>query len=272
MKKSSRYGIAALVIVAIICVMFCMPLGILIGKSIYDKPDNTQANNTIDVNNGNTTSNTTIDNNGDEEIIVDDNTILSQLKERVELLDDGSYNGYTWDLYKNTGLSNENKTFITLKTLSKDFTKLTDSESEEKCLNGYIEKSVVEKKFMTLFEGNVVGINGFPYTYENGLYYEGGCGGYTSHEEVISYNYKYTHIGDSYFVYQSIGVADPLYEPPAKVYLDINMEKVSSITYSSYEEKDSLINESNYNLFSQYKLEFELKNGNLIFKEITKIA
>ena len=47
MKKSSRYGIAALVIVAIICVMFCMPLGILIGKSIYDKPDNSQVNNNV---------------------------------------------------------------------------------------------------------------------------------------------------------------------------------------------------------------------------------
>lgn len=283
-KKNNKSVLIAVVV--IICILAFIPLGIFIGVMMVGRNTVNTANSIIDnaISNINDISNQ-IDNmiiddptSTSSETKVENSTILNQLKERSKVLSNGAYQGYSWKLYQNLALGDDSKTFITLKTLDSEnrFTDLTVEQRNQEgydCLNSYISKEEVEKKFYTMFEGSLSTDIGFPYSYKNNKYYFGGCGGYTVSYDIIAYNYKYTHIGDKYYIYQSVGVTEPLVcDDCGKVYLDIDKTKPSDIRYDSYEETDSIITQDNYSKFSQYKLEFELKNGNLIFKGISKIV
>ena len=84
-------------------------------------------------------------------------------------------------------------------------------------------------------------------------------------DTIIYYNQKYTYKDNEYYIYQNDGI---------KTFLDGNV--YGDINYRNYlmkvnESDNNIINESNYNKFSEYKLTFSLENNNLIFKSIDKL-
>ena len=266
MKNSKNNNIVQLLfIVAIICILLCIPLGILIGKNMYRNKDsgNIIYSNSAEVKQ--TIDNTTVNNQG----------INSNLLEKAETITEElskhsiSGNRLTWNLYKNNTLSNDEKTYIILHMLHYNGA-FQDATFEEQgqCIFGYIEKSKVYDEFKNWFNGSASNIDIFPYQYKDNKFYFEGCGGFEASDYVVVYNYDYEQTNNYFYVYQAVGAVEfngeisPLYND---VFMTKQMGNVTATT-------NVIIDESNYNDFSKYKLTFEISDDNLIFNSIIKIA
>lgn len=88
------------------------------------------------------------------------------------------------------------------------------------------------------------------------------CGG-TNAFKNLSYSYKYTSQGERYYVYMSVGMLDMA---DGTVYRDYAMKDL----YLGNVE-DFKIDNTNYKEFEKFKLTFEKRNDNYIFKSLEKL-
>ncbi|MBQ6841474.1 MAG: hypothetical protein IJO63_05115 [Bacilli bacterium] len=256
-KKSKKLTF----VVALICVVLCIPIGILIGKIIYDKPENTN----------NTGINNTVENpSGDAaENELKDANLISKLEEFTNLLGGSYISGQTFNLYENLKLTDDEKTYFVLASLKDNWVDLTEEEKnndENMCRNGYVTYETASSMYNKMFEGTISkNINMFPYVFENNRFYTGGCGGFTATDIIALYNYKYTLEDNIYYVYQYVGLLD--FEDN-QLYADV--EKTKKLDGKTAENAES-ITSGVYELFTKYRLSFKLVNDNFIFQGIEKI-
>ena len=247
-------------VVALICVVLCIPIGILIGKIMYDKPaeiNNNGINNTVESSNQ----------EGEEKEVKDAN-LISKLNDFTKHLSNFSIPGHTVKLYKNLKLTDEEKTYFALAKLDDNWIDLTEAEKntdKHQCHNGYVTYETASNMFDKMFEGTISKeIAMLPYSYEDNRYYTGGCGGFLASDLVKVSNYKYIVEDDVYYVYQYAG----LLSIEGQLYADVEKTKIlEGKTATSDEEITSDV----YELFTKYRLSFKLENNNFIFQNIEKL-
>ena len=247
-------------IVALVCVVLCIPIGILIGKFVYDKPvepNNNEINNKLEN-----------PNEGNDEGIVKDVNLISKLEDFTKHLSDFSIPGQTVKLYKNFKLTDIEKTYFALANIKNNWMDLTEAEKnmdKHLCHNGYVTYETANNMFNRMFEGTISkDLAMLPYSFEEWRYYTGGCGGFLAADLVKAFNYNYTLENDIYYVYQYVG----LLTVEGQLYADVEKTKILEGKTAS---SDETIASDVYELFTKYRLAFKLVNDNFIFHGIEKI-
>lgn len=119
------------------------------------------------------------------------------------------------------------------------------------------------------------------YDSKNKVYYEvPNCGGTPGLSNVFNYAYKYTNIGNNYYVYTAATRSE--YDTNNSNIINIYKSQSKKDIYVSYNENNNAeideytkfkIDSTNYNEFDHYKFMFEKNSeGNYIFKSVEKIS
>lgn len=133
-----------------------------------------------------------------------------------------------------------------------------------------IDVSLVESEYKKLYGNTTINHKGFDskcpmfiYDSVNKKYYgDAQCGG-TSSAGVLPYVNRVTTMGNEAYVYVSLGTWQE-----SNVYTDFERTKLYK---SNVIDHNNIVNESNYQDFSQYKYTFVNEDGNYIFKSLNKI-
>lgn len=153
----------------------------------------------------------------------------------------------------------------------------------------YLEDKDVKKIYENIFNEsydsvNHTDINSCPnyyYDSKNKVYYEvPNCGGTPGLSNVFDYAYKYTNLGNNYYVYTAATRSE--YDTNNSNTINIYKSQSKKDIYKSYNENDTTevdeyikfkIDGTNYNEFDHYKFTFEKNSeGNYIFKSVEKIS
>ena len=305
-----KKNIVLVLLFIIIAVMACF--GVKMSKEIFElkKGTNQNINTNQNDNNNNVIDNNQNTNNdqnnvvSNAEINVDNPSIKSILITNVnQLLWDKNNNSnlmstmshyFNYNLLRNKKLSDSDKLKTILKTLDKgnfkpiniSLDKVGNSTLKNKHsdwitsayfdMESQVEISVIEKEFSKLFDGTIKyqdydmeeNCPGFYYDELNKVYYRiSECGG-TEPSSINTYVNKISYNNNNYYVYLNVGY----FEIGDKLYIDIDKSKVAEGVNIPQEFSTSLINETNYMQFSEYKFTFEKNSeGNYIYKSIERI-
>ena len=223
----------------------------------------------------------------EKEVIIEDDSIKNNIKEKVEILNsinstaagmntsqDLAYLGGALFMqdYTNETLSQDTKLDTVLRRILNGKSQLTinQSEVETKYYNLFGKSEIVHK---TIGKCPMFTYNGQTKTYE-GI---SACGG-TSGKAIESYIEKYTKQNDKIYVYVRVGATSlDMESGKLFVYSNVSLQnKISEIdaTNTVDNPRKNVINESNYKEFSQYKYTFNYNkdSNNYYFASIKKLS
>ncbi len=212
-------------------------------------------------------------------------TTINELNNIIKMIDPGCIL-YRQNIYRKVVLTHDDKMKITFESLVDNFVDLTAEEKQAKAYSESIEVkkinvSEVKAQYKKLFgeEPTELGDYGHCPTYSydstNNVYYKviGGCGG-TCGYVPISYINSYTEDNDNIYVYVSVG--EPMSYSGSDI-LFINCDVTGSSVCMSgnvrdYIDFDNIINESNYQDFSEYKYTFKKnEDGTFYYDKIERL-
>lgn len=272
MEKKNNGGLIAIIIILLVALLGVI-FYVAYDKGLIFSNDNKVEDNDVPTNEEE-------ENNYIEKEITANDTI-QKLNSMIELLAP-KCNLSRGNFYEKMFASKEDKLKITFESLSDKFTELTQ---EEKTAQGCTEYTQCHKisadevvaqykqlfgEELKTFENVYNKCPSYEYNSNNNVYYRkaGGCGGTCGYTH-LSYINRYMEDNNNIYVYVNIGqpdrytANDPLY-----IYCDINKEKVCDQT----KEDNYVINETNYQKFSEYKYTFEKNNdGTFYYKNLERI-
>lgn len=280
MEKKSNAGLIAIIIILIVALL---GLGFYVA---YDKG--------LIFNNEETKEKQEVDNDTTEEEIIDGST-KQQLQKLVNKFNNVAFMSWTSEennIYKKGELNDSTKLLTVLANMRHENKFVSATEEEVIKVNLLFDKASlddVKEEYQKLYNQELVNFiditnycPSFKYISEENLYRAYiGCGG-TGIDRYTYHINSYTMDKDNYYVYINVAYVQgvPIENSPDisyKIYNDINKtslykEVANYFELSEIERKDGIINQANYQEFSEYKYTFgKREDGSYYYKGIEKI-